>query len=408
MQFKQTQLDNGLAAVGEVNPAAASMALGFFVRTGSRDETARIAGASHFLEHMMFKGTVRRSPFDINREFDEIGAMYNAFTSEENTVYFGAVLPEFQDRLLDLLADMMRPALRETDFQTERKVILEEIALYDDRPQHRLYEKLLAVHFAEHPLANSVLGTRQTIGALQQPDMLEYFTRRYSPGNLTLVAVGNFDWERLVGQARQACGKWQPQLTERKLADTRGSLRTEFLADAKLVRQHITLMCHGPSAQDDRRYAAHVLATVLGDSTGSRLFYALIDPAIAEDASCGFEEFDGTGGFLTYVCADPERASQALEIVRQEYQRFVREGPTEAEMLAARNKIASAATLKGEIPMGRLTAVGFDWVYRHNYMPLVDQIDRILSIKGEDILELARQYDIANTTLVTLGPKDKL
>ena len=161
MQFKQQRLPNGLTIIAEVNPAAASMALGFFVRTGSRDESPAlpISGVSHFLEHMMFKGTERRSPFDINRQFDEMGAAYNAFTSEENTVYFGAVLPEFQTPVLDLLADMMRPALREDDFQTEKKVILEEIALYQDRPHYRLFEKIMAEHFGDHPLSHGVLGT---------------------------------------------------------------------------------------------------------------------------------------------------------------------------------------------------------------------------------------------------------
>ena len=150
MEFKQTQLDNGLTIIAETT-ASASMAAGFFVRTGSRDETPEIAGVSHFLEHMVFKGTERRSAFEVNLAFDEMGAMYNAFTSEENTVYFGAVLPEYQGRLLDLLCDIMRPALREEDFTVEKQVILDEIALYEDQPSFRVYDKLMSAFFEGHP-----------------------------------------------------------------------------------------------------------------------------------------------------------------------------------------------------------------------------------------------------------------
>ncbi|MEO6907360.1 MAG: pitrilysin family protein, partial [Abditibacteriaceae bacterium] len=142
MNYYQHQLNNGLTIVGEHDADARSLAMGYFVRTGSRDETPGINGVSHFLEHMMFKGTANRTPDDVNREFDEMGARYNAFTSEENTVYYGSVLPQFQEKLQALLSDMMRPALREEDFNMEKNVILEEIAMYWDRPQFRVFEQL--------------------------------------------------------------------------------------------------------------------------------------------------------------------------------------------------------------------------------------------------------------------------
>src|SRR5918911_515763 len=165
MRYDHLTLDNGLNIVGEYNEGAQSMAVGYFVRTGSRDETPAISGCSHFLEHMMFKGSDRRSADDVNREFDEIGAQYNASTSEENTVYYGAVLPEFQSRVVDLLTDMMRPALRQEDFEVEKKVILEEIALYKDRPQFTVYDEARTTFYGGHPLGNSVLGSEESIGA---------------------------------------------------------------------------------------------------------------------------------------------------------------------------------------------------------------------------------------------------
>ena len=408
MQFKQSQLDNGLAVVAEVNPAAASMAAGFFVRTGSRDETDPVAGVSHFLEHMMFKGTDRRTPFDINREFDELGAIYNAFTSEENTVYYAAVLPEFQTAALDLLADMLRPALRDDDFDSEKKVILEEIALYQDRPHFRLYEKLMAQHYSGHPLGNSILGTNESIQALTRQAMAEYFGRRYSPANVTLVGVGNLDWDTFTAKAEQMCSKWLAAPADRDTAEASPAFSQALITDAKLLRQHVGLVSPAPSAQDEERYAAHLAAAILGDDTGSRLFYALIEPAIAEDASCSYRPFDAAGAFYTFLAADPGRAAEALKIARAEYARFQADGPTAAELQAAKNKTAAGATLEGELPMGRLTAVGSDWVYRKDYRPLAEHIERILAVPADAVTDLVRKYDITATTTLALGPNESL
>jgi predicted Zn-dependent peptidase len=408
MEFKQTQLDNGLKIVAEVNPAAASMAAGFFVRTGSRDETAGISGVSHFLEHMMFKGSARRTAADVNREFDEMGAHYNAFTSEENTVYYGAVLPEFQDRLLDLLGDMLRPALRGEDFDVEKNVILEEIAVYDDQPRFRIYENLMGHHFHGHPLGNSILGTKQSISALLRDQMQGYFDRRYSPDNMTFVAVGNIDHDRLVSQLGAMCLNWKPSGATRETPPAAGRSDSKIIVDPKVAREHIGMMSPGPSAQDEAVYTAQLMATVVGDSTGSRLFYALVDPAIVDEASMSFDPLDTAGGFLTFLSADAERAAEAVRIAKQEFRKFQEEGATQDELLAAKNKIASAATLKGEIPMGRLTSVGFDWVYRKEYVPLAQQIEKMFAVTREDILALARQYDLTATSMVALGPLQEI
>src|SRR5512147_1339069 len=163
LTFHQTTLPNGLDIVVEANPDSHSLAAGLFVKTGSRDEDAAINGVSHFLEHMMFKGSSKYTWEDVNRIFDEMGARYNAFTSQEMTAYYANVLPEFTERTIEHLAHLLRPAIRNEDFTTEKNVILEEIAMYLDDPGHRLYEKLMDVHFGEHPLSMSVLGSADSI-----------------------------------------------------------------------------------------------------------------------------------------------------------------------------------------------------------------------------------------------------
>ncbi len=408
MQFKQTRLDNGLEIVAEVNPSAASMAAGFFVRTGSRDERPAWSGVSHFLEHMVFKGTPTRSAMDVNRRFDELGANYNAFTSEENTVYYAAVLPEFQDDVLELLGDLMRPSLREDDFEMERNVILEEIAVYEDQPRFRVYDHLMSTYFRGHPLGNVILGTTESIRHLRAEDMREYLAHRYAPGNLTLVAVGNVDFDGLVDTARSVCGDWPAADAPRLTPDTTGNLETMVLVDDKLAREHIGLMSHAPSAQDDRHHAAHLAATIVGDSSGSRLYYALVEPALVDEASLAYNPMDGTGAFMTFLSTTPDRTAEVLRITMDEFRRFAEEGPTEAELQAAKNKTASGATIRGEVPMGRLVSVGHDWQYRREYVPLAEQLEQMYAVGIDAIRELMSACDLTACATLALGAVERM
>src|ERR1051325_1024076 len=208
MFFHKHVLPNGLTIVGEISSSARSAAVGFFVKTGSRDETPVESGVSHFLEHMVFKGTPHRTALQVNYDFDKIGASYNAFTSEENTVFYAAILPEYLPDAVDILADILRPSLRGDDFDMEKKVIIEEIGMYDDQPMWSAYDHAKRVYFADHPLGNSILGSVESIKALTRDQMQAYYDRRYVAPNITVVAAGNFDWQRLVSLVEKHCGGW--------------------------------------------------------------------------------------------------------------------------------------------------------------------------------------------------------
>ncbi len=408
MEFNHVQLDNGLTIIGEINPAAASMAAGFFARTGSRDETPKIAGVSHFLEHMIFKGTDKRSVFDVNREFDEMGASYNAGTSEETTVYYLGILPEFQAQALDLLCDIMRPALRQEDFDVEKGVIQEEIALYEDQPKFRVYDNLMSTHFAGHPLGNEILGTAESIRDMELTDMRAYFDSRYSPTNLTVVGTGNLDFDAFVATLERLCGRWQTYDVTRTTDRATPNATQKIISDAKVMREHIGLMSAGPTAIDEDKYAAMLASSIIGDTTGSRLYYALVDPAIADEASTSYAGLDGEGVFMTFISADAERAGQALQIARDELAKFAADGPTEAELTAAKNKIASGATTSGEMPLGRMSELGRQWMYCGNYIPLAEQIESIFAVTAGDIASLTSKYDLSAATTLGLGPLENL
>src|SRR5436305_1391328 len=209
LTFHHKQLPNGLAVIAEVNPDSHSTALGLFVKTGSRDESMEVNGVSHFLEHMMFKGSEKYTWEDVNRIFDEMGARYNAFTSQEMTAYYANVLPEFTEQAIEHLSHLLRPAIRNEDFDTEKKVILEEIAMYLDDPGHRLYERLMEAHFGNHPLSMSILGSAESIQKLKRDQMAEYFAKRYGPGNMVMAVTGQMDFDEVVKLAEKYCGSWQ-------------------------------------------------------------------------------------------------------------------------------------------------------------------------------------------------------
>ncbi len=408
MQHHFHQLQNGLTIVGEYHEDARSLAAGFFVKTGARDETPEISGVSHFLEHMMFKGTQRRTPDDVNREFDEMGARNNAFTSEEETVYYGAVLPQFQPQILDLLADMMRPALRDRDFDMEKNVILEEIAMYEDRPQFAVFDLLRATFFGDHPLGASVLGSTESIKALTRDQMHEYFSRRYAANNITLALTGQYNWESVKSQAETLCGAWNVADSPRAMPDFVPTPKTVVKRNDKFNRAHIALMALGFSSQDERRYAAAVAGEIIGAGEASRLYWALVHPGIAEAAQIGTDSNDGAGTFYGYLLVDPARAQEALDVFRAEIKKACAEGLSETEVERAKRRIASAMVLGAETPMGRLRPVGFDWMVRREQKSPQDALDKLLAVTTQQVNEILRDNPFDLATVVATGPLDSL
>jgi predicted Zn-dependent peptidase len=403
LQFQHHQLANGLDIVAEANPDSHSLAAGLFVKTGARDENASIHGVSHFLEHMMFKGSAKYTWEDVNRIFDELGARYNAFTSQEMTAYYLNVLPEFTERGIEHLSHLFRPALRVTDFDTEKKVILEEIAMYLDDPGHRLYEKLMEVHFGNHPLSLSVLGTTDSITKLARDQMAEYFRARYGPGNMVLAVTGRLEFDRIVRLAEKYCGDWPTVDAPRQQPQPLYKAQRQDLVDAKLNRQYVMGMTPGPSAQDERRFAARVLSDVIGDSDGSRFYWALVDPAVAEEADFSFYPHDNCGSFYISLVTEPARSAQALEIALRELDKVKRD-LTDAEVERAKNKIASSIVLSGEVPIGRMRSIGGQWIYNNEYRSLEQDMATLMSVTPDSLRSLMNDFPFDPMTIVSLGP----
>ncbi|MEM6328880.1 MAG: pitrilysin family protein [Planctomycetota bacterium] len=406
MEFRHHKLENGLEIVAECNPRAHSSALGFFVCAGSRDEADEVAGVSHFLEHMAFKGTPRRTAEDVNREFDELGAHYNAYTSEEHTVYYASVLPEHQAACVDLLGDILRPSLREEDFEMEKKVILEEIQMYLDQPPYGMDDRVKQLCFGDHPVVRSVLGSAQSIEALTADQMRGYFQTRYSPGAITLAAAGKIDFDGLVEQAQQACGGWQPCDTQRASPPPGEATRFQAVANDAATQQYVLWLTEGPDAADADRYAAKLLATAVGDDSGSRMYWELVDPGVVESCSLGHYEYEGVGMFYTWMAgaaADIEPNLERLQGVMLDAQQ---RDLTQQELDRARNKVRSRVVLGSERPRSRLFSVGGNWVQRREYRSTADDVEQLNAVTIADTRRVLDRFPLCRGAMITVGPSD--
>lgn len=406
MKFRSHTLDNGLEIVAECNDAAHSVGIGFFVRTGARDETAEIAGVSHFLEHMMFKGTPRRTAQDVNREFDELGAHYNAFTSEENTVYYASVLPECQEQVVDILADIMRPSLRAEDFDMEKKVIIEEIQMYADQPPFGMDDRIKELHYGCHPLAHSVLGSEQSVGQLAVGQMRDYFESRYLPNNMFVAAAGRVNFDDLVRQVAKHCGNWNGCSAARELPATHSQNGFQCVARPAASQQYLLQLADAPPAEDERRYAAKLLAVILGDDSGSRFYWDLVDSGLVESASLGHYEYQGAGMFFTWMSCTPESAPANHDRLAALQAAAESSGIAYEELHQAKSKVKARVVLGSERPRNRLFSLGGNWLQRREYRSVANDLQAIDAVTRAEVEQVLHDFPLTRNTTVTIGPLD--
>jgi predicted Zn-dependent peptidase len=391
VEFKQATLPNQLQVIAEVDPDAHTSAVGFYVKTGARDEDSATMGVSHFLEHMMFKGTETRSAADVDRDFDDIGADHNAYTSGEMTAFWAHALPEHLPTTVEVLADILRPALRQEDFEDEKGVILEEIAMYEDQPFWVLYERTMEAYFRSHPLGHRVLGTRDTVGGMTREQMAEYFQRRYSADNTTVALAGHVDFDAAVGLLTRYCGSWKATDTRRQHPGLEPG-EEELTVPSPTVNRHYGIgVAPAPPIQDPRRYACGALAQILGDADGSRFYWALVETGLAEEARAQYDGHDGLGTFLVYYVCAPDDAPKVAGVIGEEIDRLV--GTLTADDLEkVKSKIATAATLQGELPAGRMHRLGRLWTYTGEYRSLDEELQRINAVTVDDLRAVCEEF----------------
>jgi predicted Zn-dependent peptidase len=405
--FHTHRLNNGLQIVGQVMPDFASVALSYSVQVGARDEhDASLAGVSHFLEHMVFKGTQTLDGHQIKQEFNKIGAELNAATSVESTVYFARVVGEYVDRALALLSDMMVPRLDEGDFMTEKEVIINEIARSEDQPRGRASRSMMQTYFVDHPLGHIVLGSRESIRDMQIEQMREYWRRRYVTNNMILSVAGNFDWEHLMDLAGQHCSIWQAGDSERLLTPYEPPRPiNNVMVDKKLQQQIMFLTMPMVAEKDPDRYAAALGSSILGQPGGSRLFWKIRHKGLAESASSSIRTMKGAGILLLAASTAPQQASHVLNLLRAELITLLDDGITEEELRRAKDKWISGIVLASESTFNRMRSIAYDWEIEGRLVDIEERIERVERVTTDDVMRVLRRFPLREKQVLTaLGP----
>ena len=408
-RFYTHRLSNGLQILAEQMPDFESVAVAFHVRTGARDEPdPRFYGVSHFLEHMVFKGTQTRSAEEISLGFNNIGAEFNAFTSLEQTFYYARVLGEHLTPAVELLADMMRPRLDEGEFNTERGVIIEEIARSEEVPARQAYRWLMHHYFAEHPLGREVLGSRESIGAMDVEWMRQYWQQRYSANNLILALAGNFQWEQVLELAERYCSAWQSGEAGRVAkAYAPAAPVTAVCTKEKLQQEQILMAFPSVGIEDTDYYPIELACMVLGDGSGSRLFWNIHQQGLAEAAVAGLMSLEGTGLVELYATTSPAHAPEVLRLMQAELKTLEKEGVHEDELQRAKDKLISQIILSAEQTASRMQALPTTWISEGRLKSAADEAAEVEAVTVAQVHQaLARFPMTEQLTLTAYGPLD--
>jgi predicted Zn-dependent peptidase len=407
---RRTTLDNGLTVLSEHVPGVRSVAFGAFVQAGAIHETAEVMGVSHLLEHMVFKGTPTRSAKQLSLEVETLGGSLDAYTTREYTSYQARVLAEHLDVAADVIGDLVfRPLLREEDLRLERNVILEEIGMVDDTPDDLVFELHNALLWGDHPYGYSILGTRETVGALGTDALRALHARAYHPGRLVVAASGAVDHEALVeslrraGWADAAPGDATP-LATRPPVPAAPAYRHH--KDRELTQTHVVFGSATPPHADERRYVLSLLSMVLGGGMSSRLFQKVREELGLAYAVHTFQAFHIDVGLQgVYLASAPKTARRAAEAVRDELKRLVDDGLPADELAAAKRQLRGQVVLAEESVTNRMYRAAGEVLYDEPFRPLDAVLAEIDAIDERVVLDVAREFFAPERqTVLSLGP----
>ncbi len=404
-----TELPGGLRVVSEPIPGVRSVALGFWVAVGSRDEAPSLAGASHFLEHLLFKGTKNRTARQIAETFDAIGGEANAFSAREYTCFYARVLDRDLPLALEVLADMFLNALLSpAEIESERQVILEEIRMRDDNPEDLVQDLFTEALFPGHPLGRPVLGSKETVEALSRRSLVEFYRRHYLPSELVVAAAGRVEHPELV------------RMVEDRLAETRGGskpkakrpapglLEPRFTFLERPTEQaHLVIGGRALSRSDPRRYAMAVLSSVVGGGMSSRLFQRIREERGLVYSIYSFHSgYSETGSFGVYAGCHPSKAEEVLSLVMEELEQVAGNGLTVEEVERGKGHVRGSLVLSMEDPGGRMTRLGKAYTVGGEVLSLDEVLARIDSVTPEEVAALAAEVLKGPWVLAAVGPEE--
>ncbi len=385
-----------------------SVALGFWVRSGSRDETPAQAGLSHFLEHLLFKGTDRFSSLEIDETFDAMGAEVNAGTGKETTSVYARFLDRHLDRAFDVLSDMvLRPSY--PDIDSERQVVIEEIAMYEDEPSDKVHDVLSTAIFGDHPLGRPIIGRADVVGSVPVGDIAAYHDERYVPGNLVVAAAGSIDHDRLVALVDSALNgrAGGEALTGPEPAPPSTVPQLRFHAK-ETEQYHLCLGAPGLARADERRFALRVLDTILGGSTSSRLFQEVREKrGLAYAVYSYASQYADSGQVGLYVGTRPDNVAEAMDVIGTELRRICDEGVSEDELERARENVKGRTTLAMESTPARMSRLGSSVLMDVPLLTLDEVLARVDAVTLGDVRALtAELFDPSGMSAAGVGASE--
>ncbi len=403
----QTTIDSGIRVVTDSMPQVRSVTIGFWLACGSRHESAEQAGIAHLIEHMLFKGTAKRTAKQLALEVDCIGGQMNAFTSSEYTCYYIKVLDTHVEKAFELLSDMLlEPLFAPADIKKEKQVILQEYDMYEDSPEDLIQDRFFSYIWPNHPLGRKIIGDRKTVKKISEKDIVDFFKDFYIPSNLLVAVAGNIEHKKVVSLVDRYLSAFKGESTKQD------AFAPEFRSGSKFIEKDIEQMqiiwgIPGLSFSDPDWYAANVLNNIIGASSSSRLFQSIREEkGLAYSIYSGFNSYSDSGIFTVSSGVKPEKSKQLLVALDKQIAELLSNGVTETELNKAKEQIVSGLLMGLESSSGRMNRIGKLAIMNKPVLPIEDTIDKISRLQLEEINKAGvRLFKDSEPAVLMLGPK---
>ena len=405
MAFDLLTMPNGLRVVGERIPHFRSASVGLWIGTGSQHEHPNEAGLSHFLEHMVFKGTERRSARQIAEEMDAVGGQLNAFTSKECTCFYAKTVDEHLGLAMDIVSDLVvHPAFDPAELEKEKGVVLEEIAMAEDTPEDLAHELLMLAHYGDQPVARPILGTAERISGYCRDDLYTYWHSMYRPQNAVLSIAGNYDWEQVKELIEKHLGAWSPEGMREHGCDTRQVAPTTLSKEKEIEQVHICMGFPGLPIGNEKNYELSLFNSVYGGAMSSRLFQKIREESgMAYTVYSYPNAYTDCGMLSVYAATNPDAAVLVHDQILEETRRMAEGGLTPEEFAMAREQLKAGSILGSESTSARMQSNGRRMLLLNETRTESEVIDRVNAIRFEDVNELMCRLLTAENSLALVG-----
>jgi predicted Zn-dependent peptidase len=412
MSVRRTVLPSGLRIVTEEVPSVRSAAVGIWVNVGSRDETPAVAGASHFLEHLLFKGTKRRNALEISSTIESVGGEMNAFTSKEYTCFYARVIDTDLPMAIDVISDLITSSIVSAlDVDAERKVVLEEIAMRDDDPSDLVHDLYAETYYGDTQLGRPILGTIDSIKGMSRNSVFNYYKKRYLPQDLVVAVAGNINHKKVVRMVEEALSldgfldvKGAPQLRANTSVKVRGQQSVGLLS-RKTEQAHMFYGMEGVTRSDERRFSMGVLASALGGGMSSRLFQEIREKrGLAYSVYAYAQQFAGSGQIGFYAGCNPAKAIEVVEIIQEVLSDVATHGMSHEEVERAKGAVRGSLVLSQEDSASRMSRIGKNEIVYGQVMSFDVILKEIARVSVEDVRVIASEFLTKTPTLALVGP----